>query len=262
MNCMQNITGLARKCTGFYKFHFISTFILAMLFNYDTALSQKNDNAVLFFIAPGISSTLSSKNSEFDKNYFYTWSPHLNFTTELIYQQLLNKQASLNSGIGMSFINYELNHNNYYLAYENENINKRISCISYKIPVFIKYTLNSYKSKFEANATFGGEINLIQAYGESSRISAGSGNDSTLSANYEPYAINASVRAGFEFNNLFKNKNLNIFTSFVYQVRPFGQITILNSYTDIGEDIDFKGDLFPKQISFYLGLHYTIFNDI
>ena len=262
MNSIQNITGLLQKCNAFYKFHFISIFLLTMLFNYDTALSQKNDNAVLFFIAPGISSTLSSKNSDFDKKYFYSWSPHLNFTTELIYQQLLNNRASLNTGIGMSFISYELNHNNYYIAYENENINKRISCLNYKVPVYIKYNLFSNKAKGEVNATFGGEINLIQAYGESSRITAGSGNDSTLSAKYEPYAINASIRAGFEFNNLFESKYINLFTFLVYQVRPFGQITILNSYTDIGEDIDFKGDLYPKQISFYLGLHYTIFRDI
>ena len=50
MNSIQNITGLLQKCNAFYKFHFISIFLLTMLFNYDTALSQKNDNAVLFFI--------------------------------------------------------------------------------------------------------------------------------------------------------------------------------------------------------------------
>ena len=88
MNSIQNITGLLQKCNAFYKFHFISIFVLTMLFNYDTALSQKNDNAVLFFIAPGISSTLSSKNSDFDKKYFYAFKKSLNKYTDVSIKSL------------------------------------------------------------------------------------------------------------------------------------------------------------------------------
>lgn len=238
----------------------IST-VICIFFIYNTVLSQNTDNAVLFFIAPGVSSSLNSKKSEFDRKYYSTFSPYLNFTTEIDYRQKLSSSAYLNIGIGISFISYKLIHQNYYLAYENELIDKKISCIVYKIPLYLKYNLIPNSNSHDIAFTLGGEINLINAYGESSKSSGGSVTDSTVYTNYEPYALNASIRTGFEFNNFIK-KPLNFFVLFAYQVKPFGQITILNTNTDIGEDVHFAGTLFPKQISLYAGIHYAIFRNL
>ncbi len=243
-------------------FAFILVLQINFLYSHNTAFSQNIENSVLFFIAPGISSTLSSKNSEFDHNYFYVWSPYLNLTSELIYQQSLNTYLSLNIGMGLNFLNYELNHVNYLIAFDNEHISKKISCIGYKIPIYLKYELNLKSIKGNIYTTLGAEINFINAYSESSSITSGSGNDSTLHADYTPYAINSSLRAGLEFNNFFKMKYLNFFAVVVYQLRPYGKITILNSYTDISSNLNFEGNLYPKQISLYFGLYLPLLQNL
>ncbi len=244
----------------------ISIFLI-VFFNQTTALPQNADNAVVFAIAPGISTTLDSKPSDFDNNYFYTLSPHLGVTIELLYQQVLNKLISLNSGFGLSFNNYEFYHYNFNSAYNDEMESKEIASMAYKIPLFVKYKLQIPRLKWDLFSTFGSEIIVIHAYGESIHFGGGSygggGNiDSTIYAEYESYSPNANLRLGVEVNNLFDTRNLNLNATLAYQLLPYGQISVTNTVYESGSERVYKGTLFPKLITFYFGIHIPVFTDI
>jgi len=245
-----------------FKFIFLSVF-----FNQTTALPQNGDNAVVFSIAPGISTTLSSRQSEFDKNHFYTLSPHFGLTMELLYEQHLNRQMSINTGLGISFNNYEFYHYNYNSEYGHETESKEISTVAYKIPLIVKYEIRNTRFKGRLFSTFGSEIVIIHAYGEATHFDGqsfgGGGNiDSTLFAEYDSYSANANLRLGLEVNDLFNKNNLNFNASLVYQLFPYGQISITNTVYESGSVKIYNGILIPKLLIFYFGMHIPIFTDI
>lgn len=262
---MSRILFYLLKYTGFNSnYKLLSSVLFVVFFNLTTALSQ---NAVVLVISPGISTTLGSKPSDFDSNHFYTLAPHLGITTELQYQQLLNQRISLNSGFGICFNNYEFYHNNFNSAYDNEIESKEIATIAFKIPLLIKYEMQTPRLKCDIFSTFGAEMIIIHAYGEGTHFAGGSyggggSTDSTLYAVYESYSPNANLRLGIEVNNLLDTKYLNFNVILAYQLFPYGQISITNTVYESGSERVYEGVLFPKLLAFYFGIHIPIFTDL
>ncbi|MFI5172527.1 MAG: hypothetical protein ACHQFW_09055 [Chitinophagales bacterium] len=216
------------------------------------------NNSVNIYIGPGISSTTSSSQSNFDPQYFHAWSPYVNFTAEIIYQHNLNERTLLATGLGYAVNEYQFVHDNYAPEFEGEYMIQRIVGPNFKVPLLFKFQINDFEEKGTLMFTGGMEINFLNARGnKTGAYGSGSFNtDSTMMASFDGMSLNASVRVGAEMVELFHNKKLGFFTNVIYQLRPYGEITIINNSTNLPEP--FVGTLIPKQVGLYFGLSYEI----
>lgn len=245
--------------------HWIVIVIIIHLFPF-TASAQHDGNAVVFYLSPGISSTLKSGASTYDNDYFYAAAPYFSFSTALQYQQQLNKQVNLATGFGMHTVTYAFHHENFYQSDEHAQEIKQVQAIAFNIPLGINFTLPTNTKYSSVVAHLGAEIAIIHAYGESTHfegtlIGGGGSTDSTIYAEYPSFAPNAQLRLGLELNNLFDNPFLNVHSILKYQLLPYGLIHISNTVTESGIEKSYQGTLSPNMIAFYVGLHVPFFVD-
>lgn len=220
--------------------------------------SQTNGNTVSFYIGPGIASTLSYPESKFDKKYFHSFSPYFSWAAELQYHQKLNNYSTLNTGLGVSLLKFSFYHTNYYLSLDDEMMYIRRSCMNIHVPLEFSYKISSPHNSSDIYWTGGCDFEFIHPYGNSSRVTGGTGPGINSDSTLHTFEINACLRTGIEIYRCFHQENINLFGNFTYQLFPAKPLNISNSSTDFGPNQTFYGELFPGQIAFYFGFIFEL----
>ncbi|MBK7444028.1 MAG: outer membrane beta-barrel protein [Bacteroidetes bacterium] len=252
---------------SFKSIRYVVVVTTLLMFTHSIIKAQNPENALVFSFSPGVSTTLPGASSDFDKKYFYAFSPHLGVSTELLYQQVLNKKTWLSTGLGFNFNKYAFYHTNFTGNTENEVEGISVGCFAIKIPLLVKYQLNVNHFKGDIYTTFGADLLFIHGYSESIYFSggnyaSGSSFDSTLYATYPPFAPNANLRIGVEVDNLFDSKNINFNATLVYQLIPYSTLNIINTVKTTSGEIVYQGSVSPTLLTLFIGIHIPIITDI